>query len=104
IEVGGELTYEVRIVNQGSCACANIQITATAPDGLQPREGSGPTSHRMQGQQLLFDPLPRLATKADVVYRIKVRGVQPGDYRFRGQMTCDQFKAPVVKEESSRVY
>jgi uncharacterized repeat protein (TIGR01451 family) len=104
VEVGGELTYEVRIVNQGSCACANIQITATAPDGLQPREGSGPTSHRMQGQQLVFDPLPRLATKADVVYRIKVRGVQPGDYRFRVQMTCDQLKAPVVKEESSRVY
>jgi hypothetical protein len=48
--------------------------------------------------------LPRLATKADVVYRIKVRGVQAGDYRFRVQMTCDQLKAPVVKEESSRVY
>jgi len=38
------------------------------------------------------------------VYRIKVRGVQAGDYRFRVQMTCDQLKAPVVKEESSRVY
>jgi uncharacterized repeat protein (TIGR01451 family) len=104
IEVGGELTYEVRIVNQGSCVCTNIQITATAPEGLQPREGSGPSSYRLQGSQLVFDPLPRLATKADAVYRIKVRGVQPGDYRFRVQMTCDQLKAPVVKEESSRVY
>jgi uncharacterized repeat protein (TIGR01451 family) len=104
IEVGGELTYEVRVVNQGSCACSNIQIVALAPDGLQPKEGSGPTNHRLQGQQLVFDSLPRLATKADVVYRIKVRGVQAGDYRFRVQMTCDQLKAPVVKEESSRVY
>jgi uncharacterized repeat protein (TIGR01451 family) len=104
IEVGGELTYEVRVVNQGSCACSNIKIVAIAPDGLQPKEGSGPTSHRVQGQQLVFDSLPRLATKADVVYRIKVRGVQAGDYRFRVQMTCDQLKAPVVKEESSRVY
>jgi hypothetical protein len=94
----------VRIVNQGSCVCTNIQITATAPEGLQPREGSGPSSYRLQGSQLVFDLLPRLATKADAVYRIKVRGVQPGDYRFRVQMTCDQLKAPVVKEESSRVY
>ena len=37
IEVGGELTYEVRVLNQGSCVCTNIQIIATAPDGLQPR-------------------------------------------------------------------
>lgn len=104
IEVGGELTYEVRVVNQGSCACSNIQIVVTAPEGLQIREGAGPTSHRLERSQLAFDALSRLATKADAVYRIKVRGLQPGDYRFRVQMTCDQLKLPVVKEESSRVY
>jgi uncharacterized repeat protein (TIGR01451 family) len=104
VEVGGELSYEVRVVNQGSCACSNIQIVVTAPDGLQIREGSGPTSHRLERSQLAFDALQRLATKADAVYRIKVRGLQPGDYRFRVQMTCDQLKLPVVKEESSRVY
>jgi hypothetical protein len=92
------------VLNQGSCACSNIQIVATAPDGLQPREASGPTTYHLQGPQLVFEPLSRLATKADAVYRIKVRGLQPGDYRFRVQMTCDQLKAPVVKEESSRVY
>ena len=104
VEVGGELTYEVRIVNQGSCPCTNIQISASAPDGLQPREGAGPTLGRVAGAQVLFEPLPRLATKADAVYRIKVRGLAAGDYRFRVQMTCDQLKQPVVKEESSRVY
>jgi hypothetical protein len=51
-----------------------------------------------------FDPLAKLATKADAVYRVKVRGVQPGDHRFRVQMTCDQLRQPVLKEEASRVY
>jgi uncharacterized repeat protein (TIGR01451 family) len=104
IEVGGELTYEVRVVNQGSCPCTNIQIVATVPDGLQARDGSGPTAYKTQGSQVVFDPLPKLATKADVVFRMKVRGVQPGDYRFKVQMTCDQLQQPVCKEESSRVY
>lgn len=104
IEVGGELTYEVRIVNQGSSPCTNIQIIAQVPDGMQARDGSGPTAYRVQGTQATFEPLARLATKADAVYRIKVRGLVPGDYRFRVQMTCDQLKQPVVKEESSRVY
>ncbi len=104
IEAGGELTYEVRVVNQGSCPCTNIQITAAVPEGMLAKEGTGPSAYRAQGAQVAFDPLPKLATKADVVYRIKVRGVQPGDYRFRVQMTCDQLRQPVVKEEASRVY
>jgi len=104
VEVGGELTYEVRVVNQGSCPCTNIRIVAEAPDGLLPVEATGPVAHAIQGAQIAFEPLPRLATKADVVYRIKVRGVQPGDYRFRVQMTCDQSRLPVTKEEGSRVY
>ena len=104
VEVGGELTYEVRIVNQGSSPCTNIQIVAQVPDGMQARDGSGPTAYRVQGSQAVFEPLQRLATKADAVYRIKVCGLVPGDYRFRVQMTCDQLKQPVVKEESSRVY
>jgi uncharacterized repeat protein (TIGR01451 family) len=104
VEVGGELTYEVRVVNQGSCPCTNIRITAEAPEGLLPAEATGPVSHAISGSQVVFEPLPRLATKADVVYRIKVRGTQAGDYRFKVQMTCDQSRLPVTKEEGSRVY
>lgn len=104
IEVGGELTYEIRVVNQGSCPCTGITIQATIPDGLQPLNGTGPTNYRTQGSQFAFEPLAKLATKADAVYRIKVRGIHPGDYRFKVQMTCDQLRQPVYKEESSRVY
>jgi uncharacterized repeat protein (TIGR01451 family) len=104
IEAGGELTYEVRVVNQGSCPCTNIQITAQAPEGLLPLEGNGPTAYHAAGTQVTFEPLAKLATKADAVFRIKVRGIQPGDFRFRVQMTCDQLRQPVMKEEASRVY
>jgi uncharacterized repeat protein (TIGR01451 family) len=104
IEVGADLTYEIRVVNQGSCPCTNIQIVTQAPEGLLPREGTGPTAFKVTGAEVAFEPLPKLAIRADAVYRVKVRGLQPGDYRFRVQMTCDQLRQPVMKEESSRVY
>jgi uncharacterized repeat protein (TIGR01451 family) len=104
IEVGGDLTYEIRVVNQGSCPCTNVVISAVTPDGCVPREGSGPSSIKINAQEVSFEPLPKLAVKADIVYRVKVRGLQPGDYRFRVQMTCDQLRQPVMKEEASRVY
>ncbi len=104
IQVGADLTYEIRVVNQGSCPCTNIQLITQAPEGLLPREGTGPTPFKISGPEVAFEPLPKLAVKADAVYRVKVRGLEPGDYRFRVQMTCDQLRQPVMKEESSRVY
>jgi len=104
IEVNGELIYEIRVKNQGSGPCTNIQIMAHMPDGLQFREAAGPVGHRLTAAGVVFEPLPKLASKADVVYRVKVKGLSPGDYRFKVQMTCEQLRQPVNKEESSRVY
>jgi hypothetical protein len=39
-----------------------------------------------------------------MVYTVRVRGNTEGDHRFRVQLTCDQLRTPVVKEESSRFY
>jgi uncharacterized repeat protein (TIGR01451 family) len=104
IEVGGELTYEIRVFNQGSCPCTGIRITCDVPDGLTAFEANGAAAGRIQGNKVTFEPLAKLATKADAVFRVKVRGDQPGDYRFKVQMNCKQFRLPVNKEESSRVY
>lgn len=104
VEVGGDLVYEIRVVNRGSAACTGIKIVCDVPEGLQATEAMGPGNFQLQGSQLVFDPLPKLAMKADVVYRVKVKTHQPGDYRFKVQMTCDQLRLPVNKEESSRVY
>jgi len=104
IEVGAETTYEIRVVNQGTSATTNLQIVATVPNGMTTRDANGPTSHRIQGQQVIYEKLPSLAPKADALYRVKVVGDQPGDMRFKVQMTSDQLRSPVYEEESTRVY
>ncbi len=104
VTVDGELMYEIRVFNQGSCPCTGIRITCEIPDGLTALEATGPTSGRIQDKKVVFEPLLKLATKADAVFRVKVRGDQPADYRFKVQMNCEQLRLPVNKEESSRVY
>ena len=59
---------------------------------------------RTQGQGLVFDPIPSLGVKGEVIYRVRVKGLVPGDHRFRVQLTCDQLRTPVIKEESTRFY
>lgn len=104
IEVGAETTYEIRVVNQGTSPTTNLQIVATVPGGMTTRDATGPSPHRIQGQQVIFEKLPSLAPKADALYRVKVVGDQPGDMRFKVQMTSDQLRSPVYEEESTRVY
>jgi uncharacterized repeat protein (TIGR01451 family) len=104
IEVGGEATYEVRVVNQGSKAASNVRLTAVLPGELQPLAAEGPTRHAVQGNSVLFEGLARLAPKAETSYRVRVKGVRPGDLRARFQLQTDEMQSPVTKEESTQVY
>ena len=104
VEVGKEAVYEVRVTNQGTGACTNVQLVAAIAEGTEYKGSSGPTQVKAQGQHLVFEPLATLAAKGEAVYRIKIRGSGAGDSRFRVQLTCDQVRTPVVKEESTRFY
>ena len=104
IEVGGETTYEVRVVNQGSKAAENVRIQVEIPPGMTAVSAGGPTKHAIQGSRVQFMPLRRLAPKADTTYRILVRGDEAGDQRVVVQIITDEINKPVTKEESTRVY
>ena len=104
VEVGGQTTYEIRVVNQGSKAATNVQVVTHLSPQLQFIAAEGPVRHRVEPGRILFEPLPRLAPKADTTYRIRVQALQPGDVRLRVELTTDEIRTPVLKEESTRIY
>jgi hypothetical protein len=65
---------------------------------------ANPASARAQGQTLEFDPIATLPVKGEVVYTVRIRGNAVGDLRFRVQLTCDQVRTPIGKEESTSFY
>jgi hypothetical protein len=68
---------------------------------LQVTGVAGPAKHSAAGQTVSFEPIPRLAVKADLVIRVKAKGTTAGDKRCKVQLSCDQLKQPVFKEEST---
>jgi uncharacterized repeat protein (TIGR01451 family) len=104
IEVGGETTYEVHVVNQGSKAANNVRLAVLLPPELKPVAAEGPTRHAIESNRILFEGLARLPPKADTNYRVRVKGISPGDLRTRFQLVTDEMKSPVTKEENTRVY
>jgi uncharacterized repeat protein (TIGR01451 family) len=104
VEVGKDAVYEIRVTNQGTGVCTNVQLMAAMAQDTSFTGANGPTNVKAQGQTLVFEPIPSLAVKGEMVYTVRVRGAVPGDHRFRVQLTCDQVRTPVVKEESTSFY
>lgn len=106
VEVGADTAYEIRVTNTGSKTETNLQLVCTIPDKMEFRgaKGAADCRFRLQGRELVFEPLPKLAPRADAIYRVNVRGIAPGDLRFRARITADGLTDPVLKEESTKVY
>jgi uncharacterized repeat protein (TIGR01451 family) len=104
IEIGGETTYQIHVVNQGSKAASNVQIAAEFPAELKATRAEGPSKETVEDHRVQFEPLARLAPKADATFRIRAQALQAGDLRIKVQLLTDESRQPITKEESTRVY
>jgi uncharacterized repeat protein (TIGR01451 family) len=106
VEVGAETSYEIRVTNTGTKTETNLQLTCTVPDKMDFRGAkcAAGCKYHVDGKEVTFEPLPKLAPRADAIYRVKVRGMAAGDLRFQARMKADGLTMPVLKEESTKVY
>jgi uncharacterized repeat protein (TIGR01451 family) len=104
IEVNGDTAYEIRVTNTGSKTETDIKIVATVPDKMQFKNAQGPVRYREEGKTIVFEPIEKLAPRADAIFRINVKAMEPGTVRFKIQMTSTNLVEPVVKMEATRIY
>jgi uncharacterized repeat protein (TIGR01451 family) len=108
IEVNGDTAYDVRITNTGSKAETDIKLVATIPDQMQFKGAQGPhqgpARYREEGKTIVFEPIEKLAPRADAYFRIHVKALQAGTVRFKIQLTSTNLTEPVIKMEPTRIY
>jgi uncharacterized repeat protein (TIGR01451 family) len=104
IEVGHPTTYVITVTNQGTAADTNIRIVCHLEDKVQYISSAGDTSGMIMGNAISFAPLHSLAPRDRATWRIVVKGVSPGDVRFRVTMSSDQLARPVEETEATRLY
>jgi hypothetical protein len=104
IEVGADTSYEIRITNTGSKTETDIKLVCAIPEKMQLKSAQGPAHYQEQGREVIFEALPKLAPRADAIYRINVKAIAPGDVRFKAQITSTNLVEPVVEMESTRIY
>ena len=104
VEVQGDTTYEIHVVNQGSGPSTNVRVDVLVPDGLALVAAEAPTAHHAQGAQVAFEPIAQLPPRGEGIFCVRCQGRKSGDWRLKVQVSSDQQQRPVSKEESTRVY
>jgi uncharacterized repeat protein (TIGR01451 family) len=106
VEVGKQTSYEIRVTNTGTKTETNLQVTCTLPEQMEfvSAKGAAGCACKLDGREVVFEALPKLAPRVDAIYRVTVRCQAAGDLRFQARMKADGLTLPVLREESTRVY
>jgi uncharacterized repeat protein (TIGR01451 family) len=106
VEVGAEMTYEVRVTNKGTKTESNVEVVCTLPEQVEFRSAKCAANlhHSVEGREVVFEPIAKLAPRADVIYRVQVRSRAAGDVRFRVRVRAEGLQEPIMREECTRLY
>lgn len=103
-QVGEEITYEIKVTNQGSAQATNVKLAFIIPAEQEFIAGSGATRVLTGREGVATEPLPILAPKGEASWRVVVKAVKTGDVRFQIKLSSDQFQKPIHEEESTLIY
>lgn len=106
IVVGTELTYLITVTNQGSAPATGVTIAVRIPEQATFIGATGQTTTMAQPgtNEFSFAPVASIEPKKAVSWRVTVRGVKPGDARFRVRMTSNELQSPVEESEATFFY
>jgi hypothetical protein len=104
IEVGQPVTYEIRVLNQGSAPGTRVRMVCQIPESQEYVSGNGPTAVRCEGRTVTMEPVDVLEPKAEVTWRVVVKALAGADARFKVELTSDQFPTPIEEYEATLHY
>lgn len=102
IELSASTTYTVEVQNVGR-ADHHVQVTVQLPPGSKILKVD-PVKYSIQGDQLVFEPVPEMPSHASHKFRFEVQHAQAGTQIVRAQLKSQNRPTPVIKEEATEVY
>ena len=104
IEVGKEVVYDIRVLNQGFGALNNVRMVCFLPSSQEFVSATGTTPAHHQDRVVTLDPLPVIEPKGTVSWRLVVKAAIADDARFKVELRSDEFETPLHENESTRQY
>jgi uncharacterized repeat protein (TIGR01451 family) len=105
LEVGGAITYDIKVSNPGSSAARNVLVTVQAPDQLEITRAAGDSDPERVGSDIHFAGIS-IPAGGTARYRVYAKAIKPGVHvRMRVRLEADELRGgPVEQEEVATIY
>jgi uncharacterized repeat protein (TIGR01451 family) len=103
-QVGGTVTYVVRVVNEGSASDHAIHVTCDLEDSIQYISASGPTQPTLAGRTLNLGQLRSLGPGEEASWRVVTKALRAGSVRFKVTLSSEGLSRPVEETEATLLY
>ena len=104
IPVGSNVTYRIRVTNQGSADGSDIEVLCDLEEQMEYVSSSGATTGTGTAGQVTFATLPRLAPGDVAEWLVTIKALDEGDVRFKVTMRSDKRSRPVQETEATNFY
>lgn len=104
VQVGKEVTYEIKVTNQGSATGTNVRMICTLPASQEFVSGAGITAVKAEGRRITMEPLASLEAKGVASWKLVVKAAAEDDARFEVELASDQFEQVIRENESTQQY
>jgi uncharacterized repeat protein (TIGR01451 family) len=104
IQIGDNEIYTITVTNQGTLDALDVTVIATIQPEGEHVSNSGASAGSVAGKTVSFTPIPRLAPKAKVEWKVTVKAISEGDTRFTVSMKTRRLTTTVDETESTEFY
>lgn len=101
---GSNVTYTIRVWNEGDAPAKNVQLTAKLPEGLQFKEADGPTDATSEGQTVSFGELKTVEAGDRLDYRLTATSKGSGSVLLEVELESESLDKNVKSDEPTRLY
>ena len=106
VAVGKELTYEIKVSNNGRVADQRVELSVTAPPEMTPiTNGSGgPSRFSIDGQSVRFLPFGEIQPNQTLSYQVRMRANRAGIAHVRAELRSGGSARPITAEETTTIF
>lgn len=101
--VGGDVVYEIQVMNRGTRAASQIKVLMQFGAGLEPTDVIGGKGKIVPGQ-VVFEPISSLDAGEQVTVKVKAKAEKAGTHQFRVEVTSGEDGTRLVSEGTSRFF
>jgi uncharacterized repeat protein (TIGR01451 family) len=101
--VGGEVVYEIQVMNRGTRAASQVKVLMQFGSGLEPVGVIGGKGKIVPGQ-VVFEPIASLDAGEQVTVKVKAKAEKAGTHQFRVEVTSGEDGTRLVSEGTSRFF